>query len=296
MIVELPTNLNRITMYQFLNKVINNDKLPMDDKIILDMRSLRFIEPVGVTVLSNVIRWLKKNGVVTVYRLPGNRKFPNAVEYLDNSFFFKEFIGRTLADNAQPLPTTLPLNLIAYQKSHQWLENVFLPWLSLKLDTSVQSLVNIKVCFEEIFNNINDHSTEEIGCIFVQQYPKLNTVNVAISDFGVGIPAKIQEFHPSFHDADALSKAVIHGFTTRSIPRNSGAGLHTLVNNVVNNNKGNVYLHSNHGILECTHKNNELWLRGRNIGGFYPGTLINIEFRTDTIENLLDTEEEFTWF
>src|SRR5690606_26789301 len=152
-------------------------------------------------------------------------------------------------------PTTLPLMLVAYEESYQWLER-FTFWLSNQIGITTESLVNIRMCVGEIFNNINDHAREKIGCIFAQHYPKRKEIKIAISDFGIGIPDNIRRISPSLQDHEAIEMASNEGVTSKTSPRNLGAGLHTLIENVVNDNGGSVYIHSNYGILSCVRGHN----------------------------------------
>lgn len=295
--VFLPARFERTTMYQLIEQVIDTNLQPKGSEIVFNFNSLGFIEPVGVTVLSNLIEWLFKREVKVFFRSP-NRNFLNnkncSISYLDDSLFFKRYVGVPKFQLASPRATTIPLETVSYHESHQWLSKTMF-WLSNRLQITTQSLVNIKVCFEEIFNNIYDHSSEKIGCVFAQHYPYLNTVRIAISDFGVGIPVNVRQIHPWINDGEALRAATIQGFTTKSTPKNRGAGLDTLIYNVVNNNKGNVYIHSNYGILNCAYTGTGIALIPENVSGFYPGTLFDIVLRTDTIENIDNSEEEFEW-
>lgn len=291
--VYLPKNFNRETMYEFINSVLDESMMPRSKEFEFDFTTLRFIRPVGVTVLSNLIGRIKKYGarVRFVYYTPNRKKKFCPMAFLDDSMFFKHYLNETLDDHALLRPTTLPLADVTYEASYYYLENA-MGWLAGKLSLTKESLGDLKASLGEVFNNIIDHSSENTGSVFIQQYPKENTVMVSISDFGVGIPSSIQNIFPSMDDAEALQLAVKEGFTTKSTPKNRGAGLDFLLHNVVKNNKGNVYIHSNHGILCSTNINNEINNSFIKTAGFYPGTLFEIEFRTDSIEYL---EEEFSW-
>ncbi|BBI32663.1 ATP-binding protein [Cohnella abietis] len=291
--VFLPDQFNRDTMYSFIDEVLNEDALPKSTEFDFDFTRLNFIRPVGVTVLSNLIGRLQKHGskVTITYRVPDRRKKFCPIAFLDDSMFFKHYLGSTLDDTASLRPTTRPLANVTYDRSYAYLEES-MSWLAGKLSLTKESLGDIKTCLKEVFNNIKDHSSENIGNIFIQQYPSENTVMVAISDFGVGIPRAVQNSHAGVDDAMALQMAVKEGFTTKSTPRNRGAGLDFLLHNVVKNNKGCVYIHSNHGILRAIHQNDGAVITTKKTSGFYPGTLLEIEFRTDTIEYI---EEEFAW-
>jgi hypothetical protein len=148
----------------------------------------------------------------------------------------------------------------------------------------------------EIFNNINDHSMQKIGSIFCQHFPRENQVNIAISDFGVGIPYKVKQVLPNLNDPEAILKATEEGFTTKSTARNAGAGLDILISNVALVNQGNLGIFSNHGCVIFKNDGSKIKNELRTLRGFYPGTLFDIHLRTDTIERRGDTSEEFEWF
>lgn len=293
MIVDLPRNFDRESMYQLIDQTIDSDMEPRSKEIIFNFVTLKFIRPVGVTVLSNLIGRLKKYGVRVTFQYPhANRKNRNCpISFLDDSMFFKHFLKETLDISASLRGTTMPLENVSYSGSYQYLSNA-MRWLSHKLNLTEQSLGDIEMCLQEVFNNIQDHSAESSGSVFIQHYPTEKTVMIAISDFGVGIPHNIQRYEPFLNDAEALRLSIKEGYTTKTSPRNLGAGLFTLLQNVVINNKGSVYIHSNHGILNCNYDGTGIELTQMNHKGFYPGTLLEINFRTDTIENI---EEEFSW-
>ena len=148
-------------------------------------------------------------------------------------------------------------------------------------------------CIGEIFNNINDHSSEHIGCIYAQHYPKLSKVKIAISDFGVGIPYSIQGRYPSLTDEEALAEAIKEGVSTQSTPGNRGAGL-TNITEAINANQGCVHIHSNAGIITCSSGNTGIRITSSTADGYYPGTLFEIILNTDNIYDEND-EEEFVW-
>lgn len=300
MIVEIPSRFTRDTMYNLLDKIINPDIQPRDKAIAFDFNSLtHFIEPVGVTILSNLIEWLlSKKVVVGILPLETKPSFSSdPIKYLDDSMFFQKYLGNNVSNKASIRSTTLPLQFVSYANSYQWLDKDFVFWLSRQLNITQESLLDIKMCFGEIFNNINDHSfaDHKTGCIFAQHYPKSNTVNIAISDFGVGIPNNIRKIHPSLTDSEALLKAVEEGVTSRTSPRNLGVGLYTLYKNVVEDNGGSIFIHSNYGILECINGQNGPKMNSYIKNSHYPGTLIEVVLRTDAIINIEDDKEEFEW-
>ncbi|ABS23161.1 MULTISPECIES: hypothetical protein [Bacillus cereus group] len=123
--IELPFRFTRNTMYNFLGRVIS-DGQPVEQEITLDFTNLDYIEPVAITILSNTLQWLDKNDIVTRFRLPNQSQIGShrncPIKYLDDSMFFKEYLGTPLTPAAKIRPTTRPLELINYSKSHFWIE------------------------------------------------------------------------------------------------------------------------------------------------------------------------------
>ncbi|WP_420974932.1 ATP-binding protein [Bacillus thuringiensis] len=296
--VLMPRRFSGESMYDVLEKVIDHDLKPKDSEITFNFRTLGFIEPTGITVLGNLFEWLTKNGVKCKLTVPRKIDDRDAIKYLDDSLFFEQYLGEKLREESCLRQTTMPLNLVKYADSYQFLRMRFSQWLANRLEVTIESVDDIRVSMEEIFNNIKDHAQEESGCIFAQHYPNKdnkNTVHIAISDFGVGIPHNIKQEKPSLNDGEALALAIQEGYSTRSTPRNRGVGLATLVANVVKDNGGEMYIRSNHGILTCKAGKNEVEVEHKIISSYYPGTLIQIKLKADNIENILSDEEDFEW-
>lgn len=296
--IHLPARFVRDNdnMYGLLDQVITYDLKPIASEISFNFLSLSYIEPTGITILSNLFEWLLKRGVkvsiTTPTEIRGGRSCP--ITYLDDSMFFNRYLNKTLRQNARVRSTTRPLEHINYANSFQWLPTVFIPWLSSQLGISMSSLDEIKVSIEEIFNNIKDHSSENIGCIYAQHYPNMNRLKISISDFGIGIPSAVQNKYPSLTDKVALEKAIQEGFSTQSTPGNRGAGLTNILTSIIKVNKGTVHIHSNKGILEVNMGNDNMQIRSYDAPSFYPGTLFEIVLNTNNIfEN---GEEDFEWF
>lgn len=154
-----------------------------------------------------------------------------------------------------------------------------MPWIGRSVGMTTESLASIRVSLEEVLHNVRDHSGVDIGCTFAQHFPKKNRIQIAISDFGKGIPTVIRNKIPETSDSAALRLACQEGFTTQSNVQNRGAGLPTLIKYVTQNNGGNILI------------------TARNTENYYPGTLVRVILRTDTLEQTaIDSEsEEFIW-
>ena len=290
--VRLPFVLRRDTIYPLIDSVLDENLNPKVSKVIFDFSGLNFIEPVGVTVLSNLIEVLKKAGVKSAFSgLEANNE---SIRYLNDSGFFEHYLKKPIQQKPNLRSTTLPLELVEYSKSYQYMGFRLIPWLAAELITSEKSLATVKGCLQEIFNNIEDHSGVSIGCSFVQHYPRKHQIQICISDFGVGIPSNVRKLNPDLNDHLAISKACTQGYTTQTTPRNRGAGLHVLVQNIAKRNKGLVSISSLSGITTFFNESGSVKENSRAVQGFYPGTLIQIIF--DTSRFVFDKEDEdFEW-
>jgi anti-sigma regulatory factor (Ser/Thr protein kinase) len=294
--IDLPRRLNRDTMYVLLQKVISRDLEPIDDEIILNFETLTsFIEPSGVTILSNLINWLEHKGASVGIYTGELRTGESPNKFLDDSMFFQQHIGECLRESAHVRDTTFPLKQVNAESPIPWLEKEFIPWLAKQLHINVKQLATVQMCIEEVLNNIRDHAHNATGCIFAQYIPGNEQILISISDFGVGIPYNVQQVLPSLNDHQALRQAVIRGFSTESTPQNRGHGLDNLIYNVVINGKGTVFIHSLKGMLTCKNVHNEIQYKPNNALGFYPGTLIDLVFKTNADDIFDIVEEDFSW-
>jgi anti-sigma regulatory factor (Ser/Thr protein kinase) len=294
--VAIPRYFNSNTMYALLSKIVGENRQPTDSTLVFDFRKLEFIEPEGYVVLANLIEWIVLNNSEYRFICPPTGQ-SRAVSYLDDSRFFSEYLGEPLDNSSNSRSTTIPLQRVAYQESYGWVENKFVPWLSNRLNMTEASFSSIKACLVEIFNNIDDHagSDVEVGCFFAQHYPNKDRVQVAVSDFGKGIPSNVRKVEQTqLGDGQAIMRATENGFTSKSQPANRGAGLNTLLCEVIDNNGGELHIYSDRGAVSCIGDRSQGARRTpKETTGVYPGTLISISFRTDTIENI--PEEEFLW-
>jgi hypothetical protein len=209
--------------------------------------------------------------------------------------FFEQHCGEKLRAHASPRSTTRPLVKIAHEQSRAWLEADLLPWLAGRIGITEASLYSFKNCVAELFNNIQDHTQLNIGSIFVQHFPAEDAVTIALSDFGIGIPAKVQEKLPGVTDSRAITEAVKEGFTTKSSPRNKGIGLDYLLKTVVLGNGGYVTIYSRNGIVRFRKVGTKITPHAFGGVGFCPGTTFELCLRTDTIEVLPDEKEDLEW-
>ncbi len=294
--VVLPYRLTKETMQLLISQVVDDAGDSKWSRIRFDFSVLEFIDPTGVVVLCNLVDYLRRVGANVKVRI--KRPYSQCVEYLDDLGFFKHYGGESLRLNAHLRTTTVPIERLESQQIFAYLENRLMPWIADRVGLTQESIITVKTCFEEIFHNIDDHSEVKIGSAFAQFFPKRDHIHVAISDYGIGIPAVVRRKLAGISDSEALQKACEEGFSTKTNVRNRGAGLPTLIKYVTLRNQGNVLLASGKGELAATSQSGSTRIRARSVrDGVYPGTLVKVILRTDTFEAMAeDVEpEEFHW-
>jgi anti-sigma regulatory factor (Ser/Thr protein kinase)/anti-anti-sigma regulatory factor len=295
--VTLPVILNADTMFTFVEGVIDEHQEAMAERITLDFANLDFIEPVGVVILSNLIEYLRRQGARIQFQ--GNTKPTVAIKFLADSQFFDRYDANNPFPDARVRPTTIPLNQIRKERSQQFLNNELMPWIEKAVGLSERSLSGVKTSIEEILHNVSDHSGVDYGCTFAQHFPQKARIQVAVSDFGIGIPDLVRTKVPEASDTHALRLACQEGFTTKSNVQNRGAGLPNLMRYVTQRNGGNVLLVSGQGALTASpsFRTGATHMTPKRARGRYPGTLVRVILRTDTLERAAEDAElePFEW-
>ncbi len=285
-IIPLPATVGTYQMCRLLDGAIK-DGSPSDRTIVFDFERVRFMAPLGVVVLANLIEWLRNHGANVEYQ---NANAANAaVSYLDDVGFFEHYWEAPISPFAQLRQTTFSFRALQCVDSNQWIDGQFFPWLKAKLNCRDAALYRMKTAIREIFNNIADHSEENVGCMHVQWFPNIDQVKIAISDFGIGMPAEVRKVMPDLTDTQALQWASKEGNSSKG-GKNKGAGLTYLIENVAKYHKGWLGLYSGKAGLTFNQVNLEgnpvpLWT-------VYPGTLINMILRTGILPDEDEEEEE----
>jgi anti-sigma regulatory factor (Ser/Thr protein kinase) len=294
--ISLPCRFTGATLSTFVDAIDAKCPDGWPPEIEIDFANLGWIEPSGVVFLSNLIHWVHEKG--TKVRLANVQRNVPAMRYLDDSEFFKQHCGALVWPTSKPRVTTQPLIRIAHSHSHAWLDSTLVPWLASRTQKTKASFYMLKSCLSELFNNIQDHTRFDIGSIFVQHYPQIGKgeLKICIADFGLGIPEKVRETVPNLSDSDAVLQAVQEGFTSKSTPGNAGLGLDSLLKCVVGTNGGTVIFYTLNAIVTFSQDaEGKISHYCHKEVGFCPGTTIEINLRTDMIEELPDESEDLEW-
>ena len=246
-------------------------------------------------ILSNIIESLKKSKVK--YSIQNHNTRTDANKYLDDAGFFRTYTGSAVFNDYHRRLTTIPLKLVANQDATHFPYAELIPWIAQEVGLTAESLAAVRTSIEEVFHNIRDHSGVGVGCVFAQHFPNKNEIQVAISDFGRGIPTSVRTVKAEATDQEALRLACQEGFTTKSNVRNRGAGLPNLMRYIPQRNGGTILVSSGSANVSATKGDRAPKITPRSTNGYYPGTLVRAVLRTDTFEKLAEDaeREEFEW-
>lgn len=288
-VIKLPNIFSRETMFVLLGAVLDENHDYRHRRITLDFSSLSAIQVGGVAVICNLIEAARKAG--SKVDLAGVEEC-KAAKFLKGSGFSDLYVRNSFKNEKNK--EHLTLRLVGYEKSQSYIRDHAIPWIASIIGSDERALGNLQVCLEEIFNNIVDHSTIDVGCTYANFDRSKNLIHFCISDFGIGIPANVRKKMQIGTDSGAISMACKEGFTTQTTGRNRGAGLHILLNNIVVRNRGFVQIFSGKGVYSCQNMAGKLKASGKNVDGSYPGTMIYMQidvrsFRPD------DISEDFSW-
>lgn len=279
---------NEMAMYKVIRQML--DIIKKDTKtVIIDFSDLQNIEVGGVTSLSNVIEYLKYRKI--------DVQCINADSCSASAFLLGSGFLRKHTNNEKHFDKTnaefLPLEFVVYNQSFSYITTSLIPWMATTLEQDKRALSSIQICLEEIFNNIKDHSTVNIGCSCAHHDKDQDRILICVADFGIGISQRVRGAIEIGSDQAAIAMACQDGFTTQTTPRNRGAGLHILIRNIVARNSGHVSIYSGNGIYEC--KPNQKKGTGRAAPSRYPGTLLYLIIDTKLFVPSEISEEEFSW-
>jgi len=283
--------INSPTYFHLLESLQILEQDPCVQVVRFDFGGLRFVKPEGLVVLANSIQWLVTRGYGIEFWncSPVYRKWC-PIRYLADSGFFETFKDTPGAVNSGHIrSTTFPLKLVSCSRSTSWNDELK-NWLAMESGRTKESMSNISMCIGEIFNNITDHATTDVGCAFAQFFPQEKRILVSVADFGIGIPNLIKQFYEFSSDNAAILKAIEREFTTKSQKNNRGFGLDNLVGFVVDNGFGNITIVSGKGIVKIkpiSHKQRSF--EATDFACSFPGTMFVIEINVGSIP---DNDEE----
>ena len=94
-IVTLAGNFTESAIYPFVRAVVTQEGKPVAPEVIFDFRRLSWIDGTGLTDFCNTLEWLR--AMVCNFLLYKLYRHKQAINYLDDCGFFKEYLGEPLS-------------------------------------------------------------------------------------------------------------------------------------------------------------------------------------------------------
>ena len=128
----------------------------------------------------------------------------------------------------------------------------------------------------EIFVNAQLHSESDFIYTCGQFFPAKHTIEFTITDTGIGFKNRVNNrFETNLSSVQAIEWAMIDGHSTKQ-DISGGIGL-AILREFVSINKGKIQIISDDGFYQMDSNG----LQTRLFSGSFPGTIINMQFKTD---------------
>ncbi|OOV19771.1 sensor histidine kinase [Flavobacterium sp. LM4] len=182
-----------------------------ETKLIIDFSDCDFIYPDYAILLLCTIKYLEHLGhkVSGTIKLGANKAI---ITYLAKMNFFENL-------NVE-LPISIPkfnhYNAVQIQKytSDNQIEvlNSILKVLREKSSMYDNVYASLDYCFNEILDNVLNHTDEKVGWVVAQYFENLNSIRLIVCDFGMGIHKSLNQKH-DFTEEEAITKCIESGIT-----------------------------------------------------------------------------------
>ena len=205
-----------------------------EERLLLDARRLRWVDPYGMTGLLSIGGWLKRQGRRATLQLPDNT---DVTSYLSRMDFYRhaqelfEVHGQAARPKGGGSDVLLEVTPIrSHGDIHQVVDRVQERAgriLTTELHYPRASAVQFSVMLSEVCQNVVEHAQAD-GWVAAQRYDwkqrlGRKVVVIAVMDLGIGFRGSLGSEHGTryadrWSDATALEGAFIHGLTRFADP------------------------------------------------------------------------------
>lgn len=247
-------------------------------KVLLDMTSVNFCSPTGITILAAVIEDLYRRELLAegAIWLPRGQ----VMQYLQRMNFFRE-LEVELPENftRREAKGFHPVTHVADEDESPAATRALAEAVQEYADLDETSLGALKSCLNEIVENVFYHAHSPVDALVcAQAYKKKKRVELVIADTGRGIRealTQIPEYRDQVRDDCSAIRLALEKNVTATGDTRRGIGL-WVASQVIRHNEGELLILSHDGGLLIDgageHEQTEY---------FWPGTLVVVEFRTD---------------
>lgn len=239
-------------------------------KLIIDFSDCDFIYPDYALLLLCSIKYIEHLGIKVsgTLKLGKNNKI---VGYLAKMSFFENLNVKLPIEIAKFNPN----NAVQIQRytSENQIEVLKKILTVLKEKSSLDDTVyaSLDYCFNEILDNVLNHTEEKVGWVVAQYFENINSIRLIVCDFGMGIQASLnQKFN--FTEEEAITKCIESGVTNG---KGQGHGLYATAS-FIRLNRGWLSLFSGNKKINVSEKGSKV----KDISN-WQGTCVYIRINTN---------------
>jgi hypothetical protein len=277
-----------ITGTHWLNLLKQNNLLlkPNATKLILDFSQTTFLNPYQIVSIACLVEEYSQKGVEIDF-VKGSYQINRYLENIRFYEYWKPGFDRNKFTKLK-IDTTMCLWKVSYSMIYDYATQAQRYFQNGYFEG--KSLDSLHIALTEVFNNIFDHSKSPVdGYVLTQCFPNIGKIDISLCDFGVGIPAKINEIWTAsgkakLPDEYAIRAALVRTMSSKSTPHNKGFGLANLFDMVKKLN-GEISIHSNNGVFLRNASGEIKQYRSNN---FFSGTLITVSLYKSYLPDLED--------
>jgi anti-sigma regulatory factor (Ser/Thr protein kinase) len=186
----------------------------------IDLSKSRYLGPDAIALLAAIIFDRRSRAQRTRVTLPTGPAKLQA---------FCRFSGFTALVRGEELPTEAEETVIPLRQitAARWMDaDPIIRLVHRHLEISEDLEEYLRICVNEVVQNIEDHAESPIGGVMCARYfAGRRHVRVAIVDRGVGIYTTLKRRYPDTTPGNALRRVLQGRFTALSRPNNAGLGL-----------------------------------------------------------------------
>ena len=273
--------------------ICDAEGLPIYSEVDVCFSQLSNIDGFGISILFSIVDWLRRNETNVVFKNYSNAS--PALHYLNKCNFFPKDIFETQCTVEDEIPAFLQAWL-SYKDAYQWTSITLTNWLASILNLPAASFVDVRMCFNELFNNVNDHSGFDYWYVHISFNPDERKLYAIIVDTGVSIAKTLLPKTADKEKSGYIHFATKEGVSGFSRPNNMGAGLALLKDCVTIAHDGYLFMYSGNGLLEVRRQeNSEEGEFDYFVESGFPGLLVFFELNVDRIEFSEGHREDLEW-
>ncbi|MFY8187541.1 MAG: ATP-binding protein [Flavobacterium sp.] len=202
---------SHIQTLEICNDLVSRYKNVPETELIIDFTDCDFIYPDYVILFLCCIKYIESLGynVFGTIELDADKKI---VTYLAKIGFFNQ-LKVELPISVSEIDTNSAVQIQEYTSENQIeVLNSILKVLREKGSLNDNVYASLDYCFNEILDNVLNHTDEKRGWVVAQYYENLNSIRLCVCDYGLGIHKSLNQKH-DFTEEEAILKCIESGVT-----------------------------------------------------------------------------------